>query len=264
MPRGTSPYDEARLQGRLWAPASLAPSHWYSLNRGGSIGFGTGIASLGDLSGNGNTLSQATGTAQPAYVTNAWQQFAAARFDGSNDVMVASAATGITNTTQFLVGKINAGGASEDLMLGYGKATDTARGRWFYRTPNGTRLGFACWAADLGQSASTSLDIGGGYRVWGVRQTGNALVLSVDGAEESNTISGTPLATITAQWHLGGLTNSANYFTNFDVLETIAFPVSMSLTDMRNVIGSLAWFYGLQNQLPASHPFRNRPPLIGD
>jgi hypothetical protein len=264
MPRGVSPLDEARLQGRLFSIRALRPSHWYSLNRGGGVEISIGISSLEDISGNGRTLSQATGTVQPSYVANAWLQFAAARFDGSNDVMTASAATGITNTTQFLVGKINAGGANEDLMLGYGQAAETSRGRWLYRTANGTRLGFACWATDLPQSASTVLDIGGDYHVWAVRQTGNSLILSVDGAEETNTVVGTPLATITPIWQLGGTTGNANYFTSFDVLETIAFPVALSILEYRNVIGALAWFYGLQNRMPANHPYRHRPPLIGD
>jgi hypothetical protein len=216
------------------------------------------------MSANGRTLSQATASKQPAYISSAWRGFAAARFDGSNHVMSASAPTGIANTTQFLVGKWNAGGASQDLALGYGQASDGSKGRWFYRATNGTRLGFATWGNDLLQSASTQLDISGGYHVWGVQQNDKYLLLSVDGKDESNTIAATPLNTVSAIWQLGGTTGSASYFTSIDVLEVIAFPVALSTADFHKVLSSLSWKYQLQSQLTASHTYRNRPPLIGD
>jgi len=264
MPRGVNRYDEAKLQGRLWTPKVLRPGLWYSPNKG-AVGIGTGISSLQDLSGNGRTLSQATGAKQPAYASRAWRSFAAARFDGTDDILQATVPTGISDTTQFLVGRFISGGANEDLVLGYGVSGSTGRGRWFYRTPDAGRLGFATWTVDLSESASTTVDIGGGYHVWGVRQAGKSLLLSIDGVEESNSLgTGTLSTTNSAVWSLGGVTPGTVYFANVDVLEVISFPVALSINDFRKVNGALAWEYGLQDRMPADHHFSTRPPLIGD
>jgi hypothetical protein len=46
-----------------------------------------------------------------------------------------------------------------------------------------------------------------------------------------------------------------------EVVITLFVP---TLRDRRTIEGYLAWKWGLDANLPADHPYRNRPPLIGD
>ena len=92
------------------------------------------------------------------------------------------------------------------------------------------------------------------------RNSGNLLV-----------INGTPRP---AAGVMGGsLTNSVNVtigvalafgsYTRFwaaDMAEILVFNASLTVFQREQVEGYLAWKWGLQTSLPASHPFRNAPP----
>jgi hypothetical protein len=48
------------------------------------------------------------------------------------------------------------------------------------------------------------------------------------------------------------------------IAENIMIPRSCSVYELSLLEGYLAWKWGLQDRLIATHPFRNRPPIIGD
>ncbi|ANW96953.1 hypothetical protein AXE80_11990 [Wenyingzhuangia fucanilytica] len=60
------------------------------------------LANWTDNSGNSNSLSQAAGTDQPTIVTNTWNGFPVAQFDGANDHIFVSIA-GLTSTANYSV-----------------------------------------------------------------------------------------------------------------------------------------------------------------
>jgi hypothetical protein len=60
------------------------------------------------------------------------------------------------------------------------------------------------------------------------------------------------------------LQSSAEYL-NGQIAEMVIFAgAGLSNHLRRKAAGSIAWRHGMQRLLPASHPYRNRPPLIGD
>jgi hypothetical protein len=70
MPRGVSPVDEARLQGRLWSPALLRTALWLDAADLSTISTATGVSQLRDKSGNGRNFTQGTGGTQPTLTPN--------------------------------------------------------------------------------------------------------------------------------------------------------------------------------------------------
>jgi hypothetical protein len=48
------------------------------------------------------------------------------------------------------------------------------------------------------------------------------------------------------------------------IAEILMIPRSCSVYELSLLEGYLAWKWGLQHRLIATHPYRNRPPLIGD
>jgi hypothetical protein len=49
-----------------------------------------------------------------------------------------------------------------------------------------------------------------------------------------------------------------------NVAETGILPFAVTLKEEQQLAGYILWRWGLTGLLPAAHPFRNRPPLIGD
>jgi hypothetical protein len=49
-----------------------------------------------------------------------------------------------------------------------------------------------------------------------------------------------------------------------NVAETGILPFAVTLKEEQQLAGYILWRWGLTANLPAAHPFKNRPPLIGD
>jgi hypothetical protein len=49
-----------------------------------------------------------------------------------------------------------------------------------------------------------------------------------------------------------------------NVAETGILPFAVTLKEEQQLAGYFMWKWGLVANLPAEHPFKNRPPLIGD
>lgn len=74
MPRGTSRYDEAQIQGRLWTPAVLRSQAnlcgWYDFTNLGTIGLNSGtgrLSDVADISGFARNLTQSNTANRPSY-----------------------------------------------------------------------------------------------------------------------------------------------------------------------------------------------------
>src|SRR5688500_5791938 len=103
MPRGVDSTDEARLQGRLWTPAVLRPHAWYDAQDVSTISTATGVSEWRDKSGNGRHVTQATGTAQPAYNQGRINARPAVTFDGGDALLNTSFGLTGSSLTVFAV-----------------------------------------------------------------------------------------------------------------------------------------------------------------
>ncbi|MCA3450479.1 MAG: hypothetical protein INF92_08940 [Rhodobacter sp.] len=266
MPRARTPYAEAQLQRRLWTPDRLRPALWLDAADRSTITIATGVSEWRDKSGNNRHLSQTTPTQQPALTLNAQNGLPALTFDGSNDFMsnASVGAAGLDVVQIISVFRMITGGANEDVPMGVGQTGFLSAIRTFYRENNGTTVGFASWGNDVASSAY-SYDIGGNFHVfeaWNTqRATPNQIRIGRNGSITTYSVGSVNL---TADgFSVGSLRGSAvaNYYSNIAVGEILVAYSEWSQRNRQLVEGYLGWKWGIT--LDASHPFVNRPPLIG-
>jgi hypothetical protein len=232
-----------------------------------TITIATGVSEWRDKSGNGRHVSQGTASQQPSYdAING-----IVTFDGSNDFLsnATVGASGLTSVSFLTVMLMNAGGNNQDLPMGIGPTGSTGAVRCLYRSSNGTTVGFTGWGRDVASSAF-SYDIGGQYRIIGAWNTQlatpNNVRITRDGATPIAYTTNAALNTTADGFSVGSLRGAAvgSYYSNISVREIIVLYEAVSDLKRQLIEGYLAHKWGLTANLPAAHPFKNRPPLIGD
>jgi hypothetical protein len=243
MPRGVSPIDEARLQGRLWSPDALRLGAWYDAADLATIATASGaVTDWRDKSGNGRNLT-AVSTQRPTYTAN---------------------------------------GFNNRPAINYGAALNTNRMSWTGAAFNPVRtFGVAHWEGPnpfVGYSGLLSFNYAGNSDLFLAeesRQWFGSRSVFLNG----NDPIANPLPTIqspflwgdneaanagrTFMW-IGADRNENNRGWRGKIAEVVITLLAPTLQERRTIEGYLAWKWGLDANLPASHPYRNRPPLIGD
>ncbi len=269
MPRGVSPVDEARLQGRLWTPelsGGREPLHWLDYQSDPLTMSGATITGASPQRGrNRNAWATKPSGTNPTLVDR--NGFRAARFDGSGAMThIATTGTGYVNCTYIIAGKMISGGANEDVVFGFGQsnASPFGSGRWMYRGTNSDTMGLAGWGIDI-LTSGTAWDIAGAQpHVFAVRKAALTTIFDSDGSLAFSTRSwpSNPPATNVGVLCLGGITPAATYGTNMDFFEAMAWEYELTDYEYLRAQAYLCWKYRLP--VNAGNPFRNRPPLIGD
>jgi hypothetical protein len=269
MPRGVSPLDEARLQGRLWTPAQSGgrePLHWLDYQSDSLTMSGATITGASPQRGrNRNAWATKPSGTNPTLVDR--NGFRAARFDGSGAMThIATTGTGYVNCTYIIAGKMISGGANEDIVFGFGQsnASPSGSGRWMYRGTNSGTMGMAGWGIDI-LTSGTSWDATGAQpHVFAERKAGLTTIFDRDGSLAFSTRSwpSNPPATNVGVLCLGGITPATTYGTNMDFFEVMAWEYELTDYEYLRAQAYLCWKYRLP--VDARNPFRNRPPLIGD
>jgi hypothetical protein len=259
--RGSSRYDTAKLQGRLWSPEVLRAkgvlAAWYDASEIGSISVSTGVATWRDRAGL-RDATQGTGANQPAFVVNGWQPGTVARPsvlpDGSNDALTFSditydgstgwavfAATEITKTAEAkcLVG----GPAAGAMTFGHGSNNDV----FIIRTQQAVLLD------------GTDNRVPTGYHVYGCEVATNLCRVWTNGVSQENATN--PAFTQPIN-RLFVEVNNDKRFVN-DVGEIIICSSTLPTWEAQAVQGYLAWKWGTVDRLPALHHYKRSPPLIG-
>jgi hypothetical protein len=63
------------------------------------------------------------------------------------------------------------------------------------------------------------------------------------------------------RYRVGGMrTNNANVYTGY-ISEVLIYRTSLTTSQRQTVEGYLAWKWGLQDQLPANHPYKKTAPV---
>lgn len=271
MPRGFNTYDEARLQGRLWTPAGKADL-WLDPSDPTVFSFVTGVSEWRDKSSKGRNGTQATVANQPTVITGALNGLSLVRFDGVNDSIIVDfgAALRVTNfshTWLMIRRGAGTGGDTYRPSIGCWDAGGVDLGAYHYiknsnllgaSYPHFTNFGFydifstgTAYANAVPEIMTFSAE----GSAWRVMRNG---VQEGTGTVESTNI-------IIDGIIIGAQFNPVRYSQN-DYGDVVSFIGSTRQNGhQQNVAeGYLAWKWGLVEKLPATHPFRNRPPLIGD
>lgn len=244
MPRGLSPVDEARLQGRLWLPNALRLGAWYDAADLATIAtVSSAVTDWRDKSGNGRHLT-ATSTQRPTYT-----------------------ASGLNNQP----------------AINYGAAINNNRLTWTGTAFNaGRTFGVAHWEGPspfVGYGGLLSYPFTGNDSLFLVEvsnQWFGARQVFLNG-NDSTTVAPLPTISTPFVWAddlaasasrstiwIGNDRTEANRGWRGKISEVLITLFQPTLRERKTIEGYLAWKWGLVFSLPANHPFRNRPPLIGD
>jgi hypothetical protein len=256
MPRGTDRYDEARLQRRLWTPELIKPDLgcWLDASDPSTITYATGVSSWRDKSGRGRNATQATGANQPTYAANpprvvfSGNQSLATTLDGDTlwDVFAVARPAG-TGYRQLI--------APSFVLLDTGSANLGTFGAAFNQS--GTRT----WPVQRGMLYFRITFTSGSVKTHFAR----------DGEEagfEANAVSGS--ATPTLGNHPSGGQSWGDVYEFMSIVSSDGTSDTDPLIHKKKLEGYAAWRWAalgagdMVGLLPGSHPFKNRPPLIGD
>ena len=289
MPRGVSPLDEARIQGRLWTPAQLRTALWLDAADLSAISVATGASTWRDKSGNQRNFSQPTGGTQPSLTPNGLNGNNVLSFNGSqwltSDSTVATwnflhNANGSSVFAVWKSGNISNPNAVYSLLgtsgvatsnIGYALITDdrVALSRsekviaQIVRGAAGTEA-LSNISADLAYPPNTPVilshisDPNNGtaanrsfLRVNRTLIQANTTTLAISASNASFALQ------------IGAAGNNAAPLTGY-IAEIVVLASIASAKVRQQIEGYLAWKWGLRDALTTGSPFLNRPPLIGD
>jgi len=283
MPRGVNPLDEARLQGRLWTPALLGGDvrMWIAPRDPTTVTLdGSGRASaMRDLSPYRVDFTQSTTGSRPTYIASG--ALTGVANDASN-WMIRDTGSAVTLNdlslfmTVMWTGNGSAGfpaflsAASDNVSNDFGSGFNVDRG-----SAGGTANPFNTMGIASPKDSSNT-DLLADSIAYNsptivcarVRDVAGTQSITINGREQGlSRAPTTPAATVNVRV----MRLFARFFSGaIQALErgviSEMFLVGRTMTpaEIRRGEGYAAWASGVQNQLDASHPFRNRPPLIGD
>lgn len=272
MPRAPSISQMARFQGRLWTPDLVRPALWLDAADQSTITIATGVSEWRDKSNNGRHFTQAVTGSQLALSIGTFNGQNCLRFDGSNDVLnrVPEAWAYEYPIAHFCVFRaLSFTPAYSALVEFYTSNTGTAAGWTSLIKSNGRSSVYVAHNAGQANYDGTgalsyvtntpyvwSSNVGNGF----INSWGNG---RVDGVVSGTWTGRTNLGTSTPTMGASALFSR---YTNWDIAEQIVLNSSsvgtISAAVRQLIEGYLAWKWGVP--LTASHPFANRPPLIGD
>lgn len=245
----------------LWTPSDLDSGTLTAWYKADSISGSDGdpVSSWSDSSGNGNDLSQGTGTRQPTLQTEELNSLSVVRFDGSNDIV--------------------SDGDIADLDVGTGdiwlacvlKSTDTsALQNFFEKGP--TDFGLRTTAAGVLQMVLGSVSniptqsAGNWSRTAFVLVTASRVSSTCNGfvnGSASDTTGTTNTASISNSSVLDiGARGPGAGAMDGDIAEVLVGGATLTDTNRQLIEGYLAHRYGLSGNLPSDHPYKNFAPTI--
>jgi hypothetical protein len=262
MPRGVSPLDEARLQRRLWTPALVLPAVWLDAADLSTITIATGVSEWRDKSGFGRNFSQATAGNRPIYQAFGIKARPSVAFAGSSDhFMTASSVlpSGATAGSIFWVQTTEADPGTVANNFGcvissnWGSAGSD--NHFPFLDGNIYFTAFSTTRFLMGNPSKSLVN----PRILGHESTNGNTALYIDGSSFFTSTTNT-FTNPTSTKRLG---QAINKFTG-QLAELIVLSNIPAIMDRRRIEGYLAHKWGLTANLPADHPYLNRPPLIGD
>ena len=278
MPRGVNRYDEAQLQKRLWTPVVLPLTLWLDAADLSTLSVGaSGVDTWRDKSGNARDAT--TTVRRPAFLANALNGLPAVNFTAASATKLDTPDFSIAPNRQFCAFAV----ASTAGLLG----GSTYRRLWTAKGVNPDSLGagstYPQGYMGSGANAGSAMMIAGGSGVTvpvvsGLGNTAPVLLTGAFGtagaASNETTISanGGARQSLAAQSgalsttgiRIGSDTGTAGNSSWNSWIAEIIFTGPIAFAMLQSIEGYLAWKWGLQGNLPATHPFANRPPLIGD
>lgn len=248
MPRGVGlnwMYDEAQLQGRLWTPDVLRTSIWFDAADRSTLTLVSGNASeWRDKSGNRRHVSQAMAANRPTYAESGLNGRPTLDWgtDANSKTLVNTTAFSNFNPKRFFAVADYDGPNPPTEYFGLIRPNFTSSIDWVAVMNINTLTWFTNTQFHNGSPTATL----------------NAAPILHPFVLVNNTDCNTNRTTL----NIGLDTGAANRGWRGKISEVIAIDYVPSVAERNLTEGYLAWKRNIP--LNASHPFVNRPPLIGD
>ena len=238
-----------------WYDASLAAN--FNMNNGS-------VAGWSDSSGTTNTLGQSTASAQPTFTANGINGLGSAVFNGKQYLLGANVAFSsnlFNESTVFFV--TNQTGTADSSVAFSGVAQGDPR--WSLRLLEQGASHFDFNNKEAGRIAVT--DAAKNAALWTAAGSisNKTQFLRKNGTLLASDASGGTTATGSYPFEVGGSGIGAKFGLPYvgQIGEIVVYNRLLSATESASVEGYLACKWGLQNRLPANHPYRNLCPQGG-
>ena len=276
MPRGVSRLDEAQLQGRLWTPA-LLPSLALWLDAGdlSTISIATGVSQWRDKSGNERHFAQSNVNLQPLYRQAGFNGRPCLENVSADTLTIGSSGLGrdVAAITCAIVGSHPAGititANATEISIAVGTSAQ-ARFSMSANPNSANKYGHASRRLDTDGSAffsssTDSLPNRGNPWIRIAQRVYSAAVGNhwTNGIQDMTALAGgTPGNTSNTNSTTGSIFTGTPNGTKLS--EIVLTHSQLVQREIELLDGYLAWHgWGDVNTLPALHPYKNRPPLIG-
>lgn len=260
-------------ESRLWTPELVRPALWLDGADPSTITLSTGVSEWRDKSGNGRHFTQSSALLQPAYQSATFNNQNCLRYDGSNDVLIRGPEAW---AYQYPIAYFCVFRALS--FVPYSQIAD------FYSSVGGNAAGWATLIKSNNRSAIYMTSTAGQPNYDGtgaisyLTNTPYVFSCNVGNGFIQSWGNGSPDAIFTGTWTARTNIGTANLsvgasaqfsrFTNWDIAEQIVLnsaSVGAQSDAVRQTIeGYLAWKWNFPASLPTNHPFKTRPPYVGD
>jgi hypothetical protein len=235
---------------RLWKPTDLASLvSWLDPNILGSVTLkGSNISAIADQTGNYN--ASGTVRAQPAYAPTGINGKPAIQFS-ANTTLSSGLQIGVVPRAITMLFNNSASGTNRALLAGNGPGSIEMR----LNTTNG--LDVLQQNINLLFSSAAALPIGLNILVF--CYDGTSYTLRTNGAYTD--VGAGAAASFTVRSATIGSSNGTENFDSY-LGPFLATSAMLSENEMEKVEGYIAWEYGLQSSLPATHAYKAAPPTV--
>ena len=268
MPRGVSLLDEARLQRRLWSAALLgAPRSTFfmeaALPQCITLESGGKVSSIQDAFGRAGSFVQATDARRPTFTPGVASDPHSLKFSRTDQNNLDSSDVAFSGANQSVFVVLRSANPSLNGEDVYDTGADNALSRRRLSISNTTGRLTAVRDGSGGTMISPITSIFG-WQAVAVVYNGSSSFIAVNGLRTTGTISTSATSSV-APYRLGSRfasPSAANWF-NGNLAALVHFNGVWTADEVALLQGYFAWRGGFKDLLTASHPYRNRPPLIG-
>jgi hypothetical protein len=273
---------EVYSTGGAWTPADLgsALALWLDADDAGTITLnGTDVSQWNDKSGNGNHVSNATASTQPAYLATGWngkptvsfteigEEFlfksGVSNFESNEDFTLASAFEflQLSRAWDMIAGwrSVPNSSASPNGGAPILQAMATAQEIGYHKTDQtDTRIAVAV-TTRLGKKIATI------SRSGGTNGDGGAATVTSTGFSQPTYITNTTQtweSQAATGFQIGGRQQTATQYGSKYISEVVGCNTKLSTADRQKLEGYLAWKWGVEADLPADHPYKTTPPTV--
>ena len=260
-------YTSSGTEPSLWVPSNVSTpaniSVWLRSDSGITTSAGGVVTAWTDKSTNANNAS-ATTVYGPSTITGGLNGYDTVTFSGTKYLIIGDSATVDLNSSgvSFIAMTKTTVGSASTLQ---GIITKDAT--WLYsiefNSASPTPLGSVSFSDGTTPESSTAGSVTA--NTWNIMVMNKSDKFYVNGAEQGAS-AGLPAAdntneVIVGAWYENATSTFSNYLTG-EIAEVIVYAGQLTTDERQRIEGYMAHRYGVQSNLPSTHPYRNFAPTV--